>query len=285
MPIALSSWCRGDLSPSGFCDLARQLGVSGLALDARLPEGYRAELAGELQHRSYPLLVYALEPSQTARVGSRAPQLASPDRDELAAAVRLATATVSVASDLGARFVTLRLGAFEAEKEWRRVVTAFARREALRRASAIRSGALDAARFALDPLLHVAERADVTLCLVNRARFFEIPSESEIATLLDDFRGAPLSLCIDLAALYVKERLGQEPMSEFLARHSSQARATYVSDACGLQGGIPWGQGEMDPTVLNELYQGHPDILSVANFAPGLTSLELAAGLAWIARP
>ena len=104
--------------------------------------------------------------------------------------------------------------------------------------------ALDHARFGLEPVLEFAAAAGITLGLLNRPRWFDIPSAAEVATLLDS-SAAPRS-----------PRSSTPPPPTSAPRSASApggpavevelACGAFLNDAAGIRGGLPWGTGGID---------------------------------------
>jgi hypothetical protein len=263
-------------SPGDFPARAEALGYRAIALDPGVDAATLAALGPALLGArpigpGAALEVAAVEapcPRPPLTGGDRAPYLASDDRDERRAAAKDVEATVATAVQLGARIVILRLGVLDVKHDFGATVRAFAQRklddDALERIVLLRRSlsarALDLARFGLEPVLEFAAAAGVTIGLVNRPRWFEIPSAAEVATLLDELRGAPLAPFYDPAAAHVRAALGLgagRPAVEV-----ERACGAFLTDAAGLRGGLPWGTGEIDrAAVLAKLPAEAPRIV------------------------
>jgi len=271
--LALSTVSLGG-SLLDFPGRAERLGFRRVALDASLDEASVAVLSASVLGAGLEtVLVEAPCPRPPNLGGERPPYLASADREERLAATKDFEATVATATRLGAKFVVVRLGVLDERlgvrdvrlgvrdvrlgvsdvpRRYAETVRAYARRtlddEARERLVATRrqlSGrALDLARFGLEPVLERAAAAGVTVGLVNRPRWFEIASAAEVATLLDELRGAPLAPFYDAAAAHVRAALGLGPGRP--AVELERAAGAFFTDAAGLRGGLPWGTGEVD---------------------------------------
>jgi hypothetical protein len=286
---ALSSLCRGATSsPAAFVARALALGATEIAADATLDDGDGGELAALLPEALRAgLRVVAFEAASgtgARRRGGRAPDLATVDRDERLAAARALEQTLRRASEAQARLVIVRLGSLPGHDDaYPGLLRAFARRalerEVLlarvetRRSLTLR--ALDLARWGLDLVVDAAAAAGLTLGLVNRARWYDIPSAGETEALLAAFAGAPLLPFHDVAAAHVRRTLGfgaGRPEIEI-----ERACGAFLTDAAGLRGGLPWGTGEADPQALAKLPAGAPRIV---HCLPLATDAELARALA-----
>ena len=286
--VALSTWCRNaSMTPGAFVDQALTLGTNALAFDTTLTEDYVRELVREVTARG--VAVTAVEAPCPRPRGGRAPRLASPDREERRAAAGATRAALALAAQVGARAVVVRLGALEVEpRDWERLVRGHARRqlgeEQVERRVAERvarsAAALDLARFGLETVLSAAAAAGVTLALANRARWYEVPDDAELGVLLEDFRGAPIAPWLDTAAAHARAALGFAPASAWHAAFGARAAGAWLSDACGLLGGLPWGRAEVDAAAT--LAALGADAVRAVHCAPGAAPAELAAALSAI---
>jgi len=278
---ALSTLCRHvPAGPAAFLARARALGATDVAADATLDAQELQALIPEALRGG--LGVVAIEAPCPRRQVGRSPTLATADRDERLAAGRAVEDTLRRAAEAMARVVVVRLGTLPGHDD-APILRAFARRSLeretlvarveLRRSLSLR--ALDLARWGLDLVVDAAAAAGVTLGLANRARWFDIPSAGETATLLAELAGAPLAPFYDVAAAHVRRTLGLgngRPELEI-----ERACGAFLADAAGLRGGLPWGTGEVDPGVLEKLPAGAPRIVHCGALA---TDAELARALA-----
>jgi sugar phosphate isomerase/epimerase len=279
---ALSTVSRDLAAPAAFAARAARLGFRDVALDGSLEAGSFDVLVPAVL--SSGLRVVAVEAPCPRPSVRRPPALASSDREERRAAVRAFEATLDTAAQVDARLVIVQLGVLEIRHGWAETARAYARAtlddearekivETRRRVSA---RALDLARFGLDPVLARAADAGVTVGLVNRSRWFEIPSATEVARLLADFAGGPLKPFYDPAAAHIRAALGLgagRPTVEI-----ERAAGAYLVDAAGLRGGLPWGTGEVDRAFLDRLPAAAPRILRSALATDEELLLALAGG-------
>lgn len=253
MTLALSTASVG--SRLDFPARAARLGFRHVALDPSLDEASVAVASPAILAAGLETVVVEAPCPRPPRLGGeRPPYLASANREERLAAVKDFEATVVTATRLGARLIVVRLGVLDVrdvQHRYAETLRAHARRtlddEARERLVATRrqlSGrALDLARFGLEPVLERAAAAGVTACLVNRPRWFEIASAAEVATLMDELRGAPLAPFYDAAAAHVRAALGLG--SGRPAVELERAAGAFFTDAAGVRGGLPWGTGEV----------------------------------------
>jgi hypothetical protein len=252
---ALSSYCRrpGD-PPTTFLARAERLGFGAVALDAELDARALGALTPALLTSG--LTVVAIEAPCPRPPVRQAPVLCSADREERLAALRALEATLRTAGELAAPVVVVRLGALPIQHDFAATARAFARgaldETDVERLVAIRRKlsprALDLARFGLDPALERAAAAGVTLTVANPARWYELPSAGELATLMGELRGAPLAPWYDAARAYARQALGfgrGRPAVEL-----ERAAGAFLTDAAGLLGDLPWGTGEVDHAAV-----------------------------------
>jgi sugar phosphate isomerase/epimerase len=221
------------------------------------PEPLQLALLDALRRRP-ALPLRALEAYAPAGRASAGPALAALDAAERAVAVERAERSVRVASELGIGVVVLALGRVAVDAEWPLVRQRFTRDEVdesfWRRHRAAREARapahLDAARAALEPLLRLAESAAVTLALVNRPGYDDVPDAADARVLLADFVGAPLATFYDTAAAHVQETLGTAAPGAQLAAFGPAARGAHLTDAAGFTRGLPPGVGEVDFAAL-----------------------------------
>jgi hypothetical protein len=287
--VGLSTWSRASgMGPAEWIGAALDLGVRAVALDATADEAWAGELLEELRRRREELALVAVEAPEV-------PRLASSDREERRAA---GDGILQHARALGSAggAVVIRMGALDGRHGWEATVRAYQRRGRGRLAQAARQAAwraqqagqaVERARLGLGPVLDrlAAGEAEgpVVLAVVNRPRWFELPDAIELATLLDEFRGAPVAPWFDPAAAHARAVLGFDPMpaegapaTDWLALHKERLAGAWLTDAAGLRGGLPWGRGEVDREIIRQLPAGAPRIVHCTS---GATRDELATAL------
>jgi len=276
--VFLSTLCRGDASPDAFLGRAASVGADGVLLDFTVASLDDWALPLALRGPTLPLVGVCFP-------GPGGPRPAAADREERLAARRRAEAFLPRAAQLGARVVVVRLGELEWRLDQAGIFRAFARRtlddetreKLAGERAALASFALDRARFAVDALLAAA--GGLPVALVTRAGFADIPTDLELRTLLEDFRGAPLGPWPDAAARTARRLLGQDTDPGLLPL----AAGAFLSDAAGLTGGLPWGRGDVEHAAF--LTPLPPESLRVVHAAPLATDDELAQALATPPRP
>lgn len=272
---ALSTFTRGPSeTPGAFAARAEALGAEAVVLDRGTPAAFRAELPERVR-------VLALEPA--APTSRRAPRLATDDKEERRAALTSLDEALAHADHRHAGLLIVRLGAFEPGTAFRAHVERTLRRERRPRLEDLARDrlraterALDLARWGLEPLLERAAARDVTVCVPNVARWFELPTVVELGVLLVELAGAPLATWLDPAAAHARAFLGFED-DGWLEALAPRAAGAWLADAAGLRGGLPWGTGEVDRATLEAALP--KDALAVVHADPGASDDELRVAL------
>jgi hypothetical protein len=249
------------LAPDAILDLFVRAEAGGVVLDAGLGRDLYEPLVRLLDRRGDELPLLALEaPCPTElRPGAREPQLTAPERDEAAAALEAALATIRHAGERRAPFVIVRLGEVRTASgsgagDWVRARDRFLRGELdddeIQRLAQARNAAaeraLDGARRALDRLAREAERAGAVLLVRNGRRYLDVPSPRELDRLRAELRGAPLLPMLDVAAAHLTDVMGFMPLPLTLATFAADAPLVYEGDACGPIGALAPGRGVVD---------------------------------------
>ena len=247
--------CAGQLIST-----AQRLGATSLHLSEGPIGQFLDGLLVELSARRAELPVLALDAALGAiKLGRPRAALAaagSLEREEAQAAVAVAMAAMGLASDLGAPFVTLRLGPVAGlGRLWRSLRGHFLRggladeeapAEALLLArNALAGQHLDAAMRSLERVLTAAERLNITVLLPSPRRAIELPAPIELRALRDEFRGAPLGPQLDAPAAHLASAMHLFSLRDSVLAFGSGPLAN-LSDGCGAVGGLAPGHGEVD---------------------------------------
>jgi sugar phosphate isomerase/epimerase len=250
------------LSPRGTVDAVvraiADAAPAAVELAAGGPEPFQLELLQALARQRSVLPLQALEAYAPAARASAGPALCALDRAERTAAVKCTERSLHLAAEVGIGVLVVSLGRVEVDADWPLVRTRFARDEVApelwrcRRAERDARAPLhlDAARDALEPLLRLAERCAVTLGLINRPGYDEVPDAAEVGALLAEFGGARLGTYFDTAAACVQETLGTAAPGAHLAAFGAHALGAHLTDAAGFARGLPPGVGEVDFAAL-----------------------------------
>lgn len=207
---------RGTL-PWGAAAFAKQvadLGATSVELDSRIPERRFDEVVGAVKNHGLAITSIEAVCPHPSEFGKHEPRpglvpLVNPDESERRVAIRLHRRTIEIAADVSAKNVVLTLGrvalppAFSFPPEGERETRAFLAARALEVPPF-----LDALRFSLDHLIPVAEKYERTLAIAVSSDLAAVPSFQELRAVLEDFRGAPLGVWLDVSALWSLEHAG-----------------------------------------------------------------------------
>lgn len=249
-PPAALPWAAGS-----FAKLVADLPADGVTFDARIPERRFDEVVSAV--RGHGLDIAALEslcphPAELVRHEPRPDlvPLSNPDESERQVAIRLHRRTIERAEDLQAPVVVLTLGrvvfstdlaAPDGERETRAY---------LARRAAEASRFVDAARFAIDKLVPAAERHGRKIAIAISSELAAIPSFQELRGILDDFRGAPLGVWLDTAAMWRLERDGVRRFATWGDLRDSTL-GIRLRDAREAEEAVP-GEGRIDFATMAE---------------------------------
>lgn len=191
---------------------------------------------------------------------SEALNLASPDREERALAVRYAISSIDQAAAANARFLVVHLGGagsdmFEEERELRRLYDSGVRQgervESLRqRARELRQeGAavhFPESRRSLDEIAEYAATRGVAIGLENRYHYHEFPGVDEMQELLAGYPPDVVGFWLDVGHAEVLDRLGVGKKERWLTELGERCIGSHVHDVEGLADHRPPGHGTAD---------------------------------------
>lgn len=254
-----------ESGPAGQVVSALQrLGATALHLCEGPIGNFLEELVCELLMRRAELPVVAVDAALGAiRLGRPRAARAyagSLDREEAHEACAVATAALGLAAELGAPFVTLRLGPVVGLTAlWERTRAHFLRgalpadeapaEELMAARSALAGAHLDAALRSLDRLLNAAQRLAVTVLLPNPRRAVELPTPIELRALCSEFHGGPLAPQLDVPAAHLASAMHLLPLRDSVLGFGVGPLAN-LSDGCGAVGGLPPGHGEVELAAI-----------------------------------
>ena len=109
---------------------------------------------------------------------------------------------------------------------------------------------VDALLFALDRLMHHAEKHGVTLGLENRYHYHELPTPEVFQRLLTEFRGGPIGYWHDTGHAHANEILGIIAPGALPMDFEEHLIGMHWHDAIGLEDHLALGQGEIDFNAL-----------------------------------
>ena len=258
-----------DRSLAALVRAAGDAGFQGLALGPWGTRAQAAELvaAAAAAGLAGPAAAPPLLEAFPLPPGKRLPFFAAEDDpEERLAAVDLFAASLDAAVPLGVNLYTLHLGDVALGVRPGDIARRFRRREldedepggralaaafAERRARSVRI--LDACRFSLDRVAARAERANVTVVLEGSGGPGGAPTPREAATLLEEYRDAPLGVVWDDARMQVLWMLGAAPVRERAQALAAATRLRRANEAVGIDVGFLPGQGDADPDVTAAL--------------------------------
>jgi hypothetical protein len=237
----------------------------------------RVVLEDPLHHATWEKLQHALPREATAairlflpyppslRVGEPSPyRLDVPGASDRREVLRLARRTLETADNLRIPLVLLPVATLETE--------------------AVASSALDCYRAALEPLLDLADRFSLMLCLTPTPRRREAPGLAAALGLLRELRGAPLAFWLDTARLEGLLLSGREGETASPIDPMSQIRGVSIRDVRGEEEGLVPGRGETDwsSAEIDRSIRAAP-IWSL-DLAPHTAIAELARGREFFAQ-
>ena len=274
------------------------IGADGVELEYRIPAAFWTQVKDALRLNSLAvrsLHNYCPIPLAFKHTGGSGDlvSLATTDREERNAAVRLTLQTIEQANDLEARAVVLHCGRVEMTHEtdvlhdfYRsgRIASEDARGFIARKIAErdrLKSLHLDALCFSLEKLLPAAERHHVRLGLENRYHYHELPGSDDFQLFFREFEGAPLGYWHDTGHAHAGEVLGLVTAVDLLKRYGSHLVGCHLHDAQGLDDHLPPGRGEIDFTALSPLLP--TGTLKVIELKPGTAPEAARKGAAHLA--
>jgi hypothetical protein len=242
--------------------LAADCGFRGIAVGAHCAQRDLAQLISQIADAGLAVPIVASPLGETSLpAGRRLPYLgAVEDVDERLTAVKLVGATWSAASALGVTSFTLDMGTIRLHGAPPAVAFRFARREldedepgerlwadVLSERRARSPDIVDACRDSLDRLLPQAEKAGLQVAMEVTGPW-GTPTPREAAMLLDEYRGAPISIVWDEARTQAFAGVGIGLGSERRARLAESVRVLRCQEAVGIETGFAPGLGDPDGT-------------------------------------
>lgn len=226
-----------------FAKRALDLGAHAAVLDVRVPESRVRDVADSFRAGGLPIV--AIEPPHPSEHPKLAPMralfpLAAIDPERRRIASKLHARAIELAADLEIRTLIVHCGRIEKDPP-EDVTRSLARETESARHAAVRSVLsarmsaipphLDALRKSLDEILPIGEKTGVRIAILNGGDLFEIPAYVEIAGLLDELRGAPLALWLDLANAHRIEALGLKKARAWIDANAERFAGAFVHDA------------------------------------------------------
>ena len=263
--LAVSTTCLSILAKLTNREIDRlfDADVVGHELGPEVPADSLDALADAIR-RGKRTIVSLRAPCPGPRVSAEPDRLAPParlsslDASERQEAIERARNTLELSAKLEARHVILDGGVNSATFDVEQIEQLIARREwaadggrifrehfAERRAK-FAPAHLDALRFALEPLLELAESLEIQLALLNPGSPERIPNHEEFIQIAETFRGAPLGLWFDPAHASVLAELGFEDPLITQSIVEEHVVGVQLHDRHELEYGYLPGEGSVD---------------------------------------
>ncbi len=219
--------------------------------------------------------------------------LADPNEAERAVAIRLVRDTVLLAAELDASVVVVHAGNVDMPGYSYRILDRlnsrnpdgwWSRRQLARLRAKLDIGRikrvqphLDALSRSLDTLLPDLESAGVTLAIENLPTWESVPSEAEMAALLEHYPSSRLAAWHDIGHGVTREKLGFSLPLRWLEKIGPRLAGLHIHDVDAKQNDhLAPGQGTVDFTRYRPWIE---TTLQVIEVRPGLPVDSLKAGL------
>lgn len=305
MKLALSTCWRPELKGEAFVDKALELGFAALELGYMVRDSQIAgfkrrvdEMPIESVHAFCPAPLSA--PSGHPELYS----LAAPDAESRALARFHLTHTIECAADLGATAVVLHAGRVPFNSFWHRAFTSVTLQnllqsvkgdtkakkyaKALHRARKIRAArspkCMDAFKREVEQLFPLLEKHHIVLGLENLPYLEAFPDETELVTLLEALKGAPLKGWLDTGHDRVREMHGwlAGTAGEF-RKDPSRFVGVHINDVTDFTDDhFAPGMGKVDFAALKPILNAAPHIVFEPH--PQVSTAQLHAGLAYFSQ-
>jgi sugar phosphate isomerase/epimerase len=193
------------------------------------------------------------------------PDLSDPNPQRRARAIAALQNTIVWAARLGVRVVVLHLGRVGVDSRWENALRARYLQhtpsdELLNHVLALRAAHnaphWDAVREALDMIVPFAQQHDVQLGLENGEWVFNMPNLPELAQILSTYPDT-VGYWVDTGHATILERLGLEPLQEWLTLAPSRLLGVHYHDVHGLRDHLIPGRGTIEWDAIIPLIPAH----------------------------
>lgn len=274
-----------------FAAAARALGFGGIEIShivtpALLGEADVAALGVRSVHFPAPIVASPFGPPAETL-------LSSPDDTQRRWAVQQGRGSIDLAVRAGADAVCLHLGEVPTNHalEWalaqrllgnQRGTAAYAAALAAVEADRARTAqpALDAAQRSLAELADYARPRGVRLGIESRVQYWQIPTFTELRTLLDGSDPAVVGFWYDVGHVQVLHNLGVHDHAAWQAAFADRIVGVHFHDVVGLRDHLLPGQGELDFAQILALLPADAALTCELDWY--FTPEEIAAGAAWL---
>lgn len=215
------------------------------------------------------------------------PELSDPHPQRRMKALHALQNTIVWAARLGVRYVVLHLGRVGVDSRWENALRArflqgTPSAELTEHLLALRAAHSaphwEAVRYALEQIIPFAQAHDVQLALENGEWLFNIPNLSEVAQLLNDYPDT-IGYWVDTGHATILERLGLEPLSDWLTLAPSRLLGLHVHDVHGLRDHLVPGRGTIGWDALAPLIPHHAHITAELDWY--YSAEEIQAGIGY----
>ena len=297
--IALSTCWQSNVAQSGrdLIENLKSLGFSEVELEYGITPTIFAELRPALRSsnvRAVSLHNFFPAPDIAPHPGTELWSFSSDDSEERDTAVRFTKRAIEIAGELGAKALILHCGQVMMNPrtdELREIYDAGQLEAAsgnrllgmVKTDRALKIGvALDRVRRCLEPLVEVAQRAQVKIGLENRYQAHEIPNSEDLELLLSSFDNRHIGYWHDVGHATVQENLGLDSQTVLLGRYRDRTIGVHLHDVSGYNDHLAPGEGEVDFTFIKDNLPS--DIIKVLEIRPAVTVDQMRAGIGHLAK-
>ena len=291
--ISTCFFARKKLSGEKILQETENLGLEALELEYRLSREKFYEIKKGL--KKYPLRVislhnYCYRPRNISLEEADADyyRLSSFNELERKRAVSLTQKTIENAAEIGAKFVVLHLGDTGQPKErnffrsldnLQKRSTSQAKKKIddyLKTRARLAEKFINQIKKSLDPLLNLALRYKLKICLENRYYSHQYPNFFELKELLSFYNDKTLGFWLDTGHAYVQKLWGWPDLADYLDTFSDRLYGCHLHDSVGSLDHQPPGKGEVNFNFLKKFKTNLPIILEIKSFH---STQDLKAGI------
>ena len=213
----------------------------------------------------------------------------SEDREERSLAVKYATKTIQIASELGARAVVLHLGMIQMDTSSDELFGLYdagktgsdEHKRKLKEFRMLRDRkkgeALDMMLLSMDEIQNAAEKYDVDVGIENRYHFRECPNFDEMGVIFRKFGGGRIGYWHDAGHAKVQENLGIVGTKKLLDAYGKLLVGVHLHDVNGYSDHHVPGIGEVDFDLLMKYLR--KDTIKILEIHPRETERDLMDGV------
>jgi len=297
--IGLStSWQSAKIdSGKELLDRILNLGVEAIELDYRVTIPMFREMLPILKkkllsvlsiHNFFPLP----ENFSRSQASGDLLLLSSTDKEEREKAIKYTIKTIRLAFELEVKAVVLHLGRVEMETDpdkffdyydQKKIDSLEAKKflaEQKHSKGLNRQKYLDSVLFSLDKLNKEADKRGVLLGMENRYYFHEIPDETELGIIFQQFAGSNIRYWHDVGHAGVQENLGILSHQELLKRYQNHLAGIHLHDLNGYEDHFAPGTGELNYELIKDAI--NPETIKIMELHSKVSQNEVKDGLAFL---